>query len=107
MPRVGAAKYNALVAEYGDVYNAVSAMKLDNDFIDSVKREMDNAYSMGIEYISDDDIRYPQNLRNIKNHPIVLSASGNIDTLKKKSVSIVGTRHATMAGMNFISELAN
>ena len=33
---------------------------------------MDNAYSMGIEYISDDDVRYPQHLRDIKNHPPII-----------------------------------
>ena len=107
MPNVGVAKYNAMIAKYGDVYNAVDAANLSDDFIDSVKREMDTAYSMGIEYISDDDVRYPQNLLNIKNHPIVISARGNIDTLKKKTVSIVGTRHSTAAGMNFISEIAS
>ena len=60
-----------------------------------------------IEYICDDDSRYPASLRNIKNHPIIISARGNIDTLSKKTVSIVGTRHSTAAGMNFISEIAN
>ena len=105
-PKVGPAKYNALLAEFGDVESVVDSMHLSSDFIDDVKREMDNAYSMGIEYIGEDNSRYPQNLLNIKNHPIVITVRGNTDTLKKKSVSMVGTRHATASGMEFMSELA-
>ena len=105
-PKVGPAKYNDLLAEYGDVFSVVDSLKLSDDFIDSVKKEMDVAYSLGIQYISDDDSRYPTNLLNIKNHPIVISARGNIDTLAKQSVAIVGTRHATASGIEFVSNLA-
>jgi len=103
---IGPAKYNSLLTQYGCDGAIVESLHLDNDFIDSIKREMDLAYEMNIEYICDTDSRYPKNLLNIKNHPIVITARGNIKTLSKKSVSIVGTRHATMAGMNFVSELA-
>lgn len=105
-PGVGPATYNNLLTKFGDVESAVDSLHLTDDFIDDVKREMDNAYSLGIEYIEEDDSRYPQNLLNIKNHPIVITARGNTDTLKKKTVAIVGTRHATAGGMEFISELA-
>ena len=105
-PKVGPAKYNALLAEFGDVESVVDSLRLSSDFIDDVKREMDNAYSLGIEYIDEDDSRYPKNLLDIKNHPIVITARGNTDALKKTSVAMVGTRHATASGMEFISELA-
>lgn len=105
-PGVGPATYNNLLVKFGDVGSAVDSLHLTDDFIDDVKREMDNAYSLGIEYIDEDDSRYPQNLLNIKNHPIVMTARGNTDTLKKKTVAMVGTRHATAGGMEFISELA-
>ncbi|MBR5904215.1 MAG: DNA-processing protein DprA [Alphaproteobacteria bacterium] len=104
---VGPVKYKELISEYGDVYSAVDSMHLSQDFIDNVKQEIDNAYNMGIEYICDDDSRYPKNLLNIKNHPIVLSVRGNIDTLNKPNVAMVGTRHSTASGMNFMSELSN
>ena len=50
---VGPVKYNKLIAEYGDVYSAVDSMNLSNDFIDSVKREMERANELGIMFISD------------------------------------------------------
>ncbi len=105
-PKVGPATFNKLLDQYGDVFSIVDSLHLDSDFIDSVKREMDNAYDLGIEYICDDDSRYPTGLLNVKNHPIIITARGNTDTLKKRSVSIVGTRHATASGMNFLSDLA-
>lgn len=104
---IGPVKYKKLQDEFGADENIIEHLSLSNDFIDSVKREMEQAYNLGIEYISDDDSRYPASLRNIKNHPIIISARGNIETLSKKCVSIVGTRHSTAAGMNFISEIAN
>ena len=106
VPGIGPAKYNALLKQYGDDSAILESLNIDSDLIDSVKREMDTAYNMNIEYIVDTDSRYPKNLLNIKNHPIVISARGNIETLSKKSVAMVGTRHSTAAGMEFISRLS-
>ena len=105
-PGIGPVKYGNLLHQYGNDGAILESLRLDNDFIDSVKREMDKAHDLHIEYICDNDSRYPTNLLNIKNHPIIICARGNIETLSKKSVAIVGTRHATVAGMNFISDLA-
>lgn len=105
-PGVGPVKYKSLVAQYGDDSAIVESLNLNQVFIDDVKREIDSALDMGIEYIFDNDCRYPIELLNVKNHPVVISVRGNIETLKKKKVSIVGTRHSTASGMNFVSELA-
>ena len=105
-PGVGPVKYNNLLAEFGDVESVVDSMHLSSEFIDDVKREMDSAYSLGIEYLGESDSIYPQNLLNIKNHPIVITARGNTETLNKKTVAMVGTRHATAIGMEFMSDMA-
>ncbi len=105
-PGIGPVKYRNLLNEYETDEFILEHLDLSQDFIDSVKREMDKAFDMGIEYISDTDSRYPIGLKNVKNHPIVITARGNVDTLSKKCVSIVGTRHSTAAGMNFVSEIA-
>lgn len=106
-PGIGPVKYRNLLDEFQTDENIIEHLSLTDDFIDSVKLEMDKAFDLGVEYICDDDSRYPSELKKIKNHPIVISARGNIATLSKRCVSIVGTRHSTAAGMNFISELAN
>ena len=105
-PGVGPANYNKLLKQYGDLYSVIDSLHLTDGFIDSVKREIDLANELGIEYLCEDDEYYPKKLLNIKNHPIVLSVRGNKETLLKQSVSIVGTRHATANGMDFMSNIA-
>lgn len=105
-PGVGPVKYNNLITKYGDVDRVVDSLNLNQDFIDDVKREMDRAYELGAQYVCDTDDLYPKNLLNIKNHPPVICVRGNVATLKKQMISMVGTRHSTMAGMKFMSELA-
>ena len=105
-PGIGPVKYNNLLQQYGNDGAVLESLRLDESFIDSVKHEMDVANKMGIEYICDTDSRYPKKLANVKNHPIIICVRGNVETLSKKTVAIVGTRHATMAGMNFVSDLA-
>ena len=105
-PGVGPVRYNALRVKYGNLDGVIDSLNLTQSFIDSVKREIDMANELGIKYVFEDDSFYPYELFCIKNHPIVISVRGNIETLKKKKVAIVGTRHSTAAGMNFISDLA-
>ena len=103
---IGPVKYRSLLEQYGCDENIVAHLNLDDDFIDNVKREIEKAFDLGIEYICDTDSRYPNGLLNVKNHPIVITARGNISTLSKKCIGVVGTRHSTLAGMNFVSDLS-
>jgi DNA processing protein len=105
-PGIGAVKYSQLIARFGSPWAAAESLMSDSNLIDSVKREMDLSESFGIEYICEDDAAYPQNLRDVKNHPPVICARGNIATMAKPMVAMVGTRHATGAGLRFMSELA-
>ena len=105
-PKIGAVKYNALVQRFGSVAAAAGAVA-SADVRDSVLREMDTAQKLGIHYICDDMSAYPDNLRAVKNHPPVITARGNIDALSRPIVGIVGTRHATAAGMRLVTDIAD
>ena len=105
-PRIGPAKYNELIAKFGSADAAADAIGAPDSLRDSILREMENAARMGIQYICDSDELYPAMLRNVKNHPPVITARGNIETLRCHTVGIVGTRHATAAGMGFVADLA-
>ncbi|MDR1207076.1 MAG: DNA-protecting protein DprA [Rickettsiales bacterium] len=105
-PRVGPVKYAELVEKFGSVAAVVDSLHSSDAHIDSVKREMDAAARIGIRYISDDSQYYPENLRCARNHPPVISVCGNLETLQKRTIAIVGTRHATAAGMRIVSDLA-
>ena len=47
-PGIGAVKYNNLIATFGDEFAAVDSLNLSQDFIDSVKQEMEKADELGI-----------------------------------------------------------
>ena len=106
-PKIGPARYAEIVSTFGSVDAAAESLGVNETIRDNVAREMDMAAKLGITYICDDDDLYPENLRTVKNHPIVISARGNLDTLRKRAVGMVGTRHATAAGMDFMANLAN
>jgi DNA processing protein len=106
-PGIGSARFNDLMAIYGSAEAVVQSVTFSDSFVDAVKREMDLTEQIGGRYVDDASVFYPGPLKEIKNHPPILCVRGNIDALKKKTVGIVGTRHATAAGMRFVSELAS
>ncbi len=105
-PGVGPVKYNAMITKFGGAAEAAEFLNLTNEFKDLVAHEMDTAAKLGISFISEDDDLYPAALRDVKNHPIIISVRGNTDTLKKQTIGIVGTRHATAAGIKFVSDIS-
>ncbi len=105
-PRIGPVKYNELIRRFGSVAAAADFISPSDKVRDDVLREMDNAAKLNVHYISDDDALYPENLRQVKNHPPVITARGNVNTLRKHTVAIVGTRHATAAGIRITADIA-
>lgn len=106
-PGIGPVRYMELIRKFGCAAAVVDSLGITADFRDSVLREMDAAQRMNIHYISDDSDFYPANLREIKNHPPIITVRGNLETLMHPNVSIVGTRHATGVGMKFVADMAN
>ena len=106
-PKIGPVKYAEIISQFGSLNAAVDAIGVNDSVRDSVAREMDMAAQLNITYICDDEDLYPGLLRTVKNHPPVITARGNLNTLKKHTVGMVGTRHATAAGMEFMAGLAN
>ena len=105
-PGIGPARYNDLLRRFGTPGAVVEFLNPDSAHRDSVLREMGSAHAQHIYYIDDTDARYPKNLRAVKNHSPVISVRGNLDALNRPMVSIVGTRHATAAGMGFVADIA-
>ena len=105
-PGVGPVRYADLVRRCGSVDGVVDFLRPGTELRDAVLREMDLAASKGVHYICDDDVRYPANLKCLKNHPPILTVRGNLDVLEKRMVAIVGTRHATATGMGFVADIA-
>lgn len=105
-PGVGPVAYGKLVRQFGSVAAAADSVRNNVALVDSVRREMEMAHRLGVQFISQDSEYYPAGLKNIKNHPPVICVRGNLETLRRPAVGIVGTRHATAAGMRFVYDLA-
>ena len=106
-PGIGPVKYNDLLNQYGTVSAVVDAIGVSGDVRDAVMREIDVAQKMGIQFIHESDDLYPRALKNAKNHPPVITVRGNVSVLGRTCVGIVGTRHATATGMEFIANMAH
>ena len=104
---IGAIKYHELINGCGSAEAAVESLQISGDAVDAVKREIEQADKLGIRYVTDDSSEFPKNYKKIRNHSPILSVRGNINTLQKKTVGIVGTRHATANGIMFTSNLAH
>ena len=105
-PKIGPASYNNLLRQFGSDSAILEHMDVSNELRDSVLREIDLANRLNVHFVCDTDDLYPENLKLVKNHPPILAARGNIETLRRESVAIVGTRHATGVGMNFVADIA-
>ena len=105
-PKIGPASYNNLLRQFGSDSAILEHMDVSNDLCDSVLREIDLANRLNIRFVSDQEDLYPAALKKVKNHPPILTVRGNVDTLRRESVAIVGTRHATGVGMKFVGEIA-
>lgn len=99
-------KYAQLIEQFGSAAAAAESLLTDQTLVEQVAREMDLAHRIGVTYICDDSEEYPKLFREIKNHPPIFTARGNLATLAKTAVAMVGTRNATAAGLRFMSELA-
>ncbi len=105
-PKIGPASYNTLRQRFGTDAEILKHMDISDILRDSVSREIDLANKLNVAFISDEDDLYPANLKKIKNHPSILTARGNLETLRCESVAMVGTRHATANGMKFMADIA-
>ena len=103
---IGAIKYHELIKDFGGPEGAVRALAVSGDLIDSVRNEIDMAMRLGVKYITDDMPEFPAHYKSLRGHSPILSVRGDIKTLSKKTVGIVGTRHASAAGIKFTTELA-
>ena len=105
-PGIGPVAYNKLMRQFGEARAVLDSLGVNDTLRDSVMREIDSASKLNIQFIFDDDDRYPKKLREVKNHPPLLTVRGNADALVRESVAIVGTRHATATGMEFVADIA-
>lgn len=73
---------------------------------DVVKKEIEKAEKSNIKLVTFEDDLYPEGLRHINAAPLVLYIKGNITEIDRYSVSIVGSRKATVYGLQIADRLS-
>ncbi|MFO1130266.1 MAG: DNA-processing protein DprA [Rickettsiales bacterium] len=81
-----------------------SNIKLYDDKL--IIKEIDEIKKFGAKIITCLDINYPKILKLTLDHPPILIYYGNINLLKKNCISIVGSRNASIMGMNFTAKIS-
>lgn len=77
------------------------------DLLEKAKRELEfiNKKNISVSYFTDDD--YPRRLLEANDAPLLLYKSGKCNLNSTHVISIVGTRHATPAGIKICDELVS
>jgi DNA processing protein len=125
IPQIGSARLDELLGYFGqpqDIFNAGRDIleRLVGGRISEgissfdtgrLERDLDAAKKAGVEVVTFFDKGYPRNLRQIPGCPIVLYISGKITDDDVLSLGIVGSRRATLYGLNsaekFSAEMAS
>ena len=105
-PNIGNIKYLELLSKFETLDNIIDFIKPSDSIFKIVDKELELADKLNIKFIENNSEFYPKKLLELKNCPIILTVRGNLDSLNKQSVSIVGTRHASVAGITIVSNLA-
>jgi len=108
-PGVGASTYKRLINRTG---SAAEALKQLPDRIGEpvseaeIARELELSARLGLRYVSVNDAEYPKSLRELEDSPPIFLVKGDISTLSKPCIGVVGARNATLNGRKFAQNLA-
>ena len=70
------------------------------------REEFARASAMGVSIVCLDDPSYPPRLKEIYDPPLILYVRGNLETLTRPGIAMVGTRHPTPYGSGMAERLA-
>ncbi|MCO5066060.1 MAG: DNA-processing protein DprA [Rhizobiaceae bacterium] len=114
---VGPASFRALINRYGSAENALemlpelaarggarSASRIPS--VAEAQAEIDAAARIGARLIAIGEADYPAFLAQSDNPPPLLTLLGHAEPMARPSISIVGARNASLAGMKFAQKLA-
>lgn len=81
-------------------FNAKEIKAIEESSLEDAASILDKCLDLGYEVITMDDKRYPERLKNIPNPPCVLYVKGEMPDIDSKiCISVVGTRYATLQGL--------
>lgn len=91
---------------YYGIFSEQEIERLLHTDISAAEKIINNCKELGYEILDISESKYPHNLRSIEDAPLVLYVDGKMPPLDKiYSVSIIGTRKATVYGIRTAFEL--
>ncbi|MDP9839728.1 DNA processing protein [Neorhizobium huautlense] len=114
---VGPATFRDLINHFGSAEAAIEALpelsrrggatrSVRIASRDEAERELEAASRYGAVFIGIGEPDYPPALRQIDGAPPLIAVKGNLSTLTKPSVGIVGSRNASISGAKFAAMIA-
>ncbi len=73
---------------------------------EETEREIEAAQRLGARFIGINEPDYPALLRRTASAPPLIAVRGNLSSLRRSKIAIVGARNASAAGLAFTSQLA-
>lgn len=114
---IGAISFKYLMEKFGSATNAIEHIQNNTatfrnkiiQLIDEkiILNEIDNTLKFGANFIFYKDNNYPEIFKMIHDVPPILVTLGNVNLLKTKIISIVGSRIPSVNGINFCKRLVN
>jgi DNA processing protein len=74
--------------------------------VDEVAREVEATHQAGARFIGIGEPDYPSLLRRTPSPPPLIAVRGNVLSLRRSKIAIVGARNASAAGLAFTAQLA-
>jgi DNA processing protein len=73
--------------------------------IAEIEREIEATHRVGARFIGSGEPDYPALLRRTASAPPLIAVRGNILSLRRSKIAIVGARNASAAGLAFTAQL--
>lgn len=73
---------------------------LDKNIRNNLDKHLEYMYKHNIQILNINDIKYPQNLKNIYDPPVSLYVLGNIKALNETNIAVIGSRDYSKYGEN-------
>ena len=115
---VGPTTFRDLISHYGTAAAALEALpelaerggaasRIKICPVEDAEREILQGERVGARYIAIGEPEYPPILRNADQSPPLIAVIGNLETLSRKSIAIVGSRNASIAGMKIAQRFSS
>ncbi len=110
---VGSATFFNLIDAFGSSLEAIEKIKeipqkkIVIAFPEEIEKELEKVEKFGAKIITYFDEEYPKLLKEIPDLPLILTAKGDLELLKKNSIAVIGARNASLNGVNFAKKIAS